>query len=139
MSISPNSTGIPEQLYPLTTQDGQSIPNDVIKPTFFLPMTASSGSFQTADLPSDTDLLVIYSEADIIVAWEIEDISFPLLNGTVYSKMLFIPAFHATVCTVLGDKISVALRASTGNAAAVNVQGIQRWEALALPRQAARR
>lgn len=127
------SPSVPPQLYPLSTQDGKDIPNEVIKATFFAQLAVSTGSWIPFEIPSEEDILWFYSTSDALVSWASPLPSIPIVDGVAHPATLFIPAYTAIVVAPIALSMSLL---SLGEAATIQVQGIQRWAALALPRQA---
>jgi len=121
---------IPVEIYPLSTQDGKSIPLDIISPEGMV-YQALTTSWSTIALTSLYNTAVIFSTTAALLDITNTAAGTPA-SGSLNTGMLYIPA--ETVVTLILPTASIKVRAVTGTGD-LYINGIRRWAALALPRQ----
>lgn len=120
-----------DEIYPYSTQSGDPIPLDIIKPLGALPFTFST-AFTALTIPAIYTLSSILSEQDVII-----DFSNSLttwVSGTSYANVLFLPAGVITIASIPTGTVKVKGLTAGGS---LVIQALQKWSALALPRQLA--
>lgn len=118
------------ELYPFSTQDGKSIPLEIVSPNGMI-VQALTTSWSTVVLTELYNLSVIFSSVDLFLD-ETNTASGTPTSGTSYAGWIFIPANTAVTLTLPTASIKVRAVAGSGN---LYINGIQKWAALALPRQ----
>jgi hypothetical protein len=119
------------ELYPFSTQDGKSIPLDIIRPAGLIiqSFTASGNTFLESSTP--LDVAVFMASKPCLVGFG-EEVPNPAVNGEFYSNSLIIPA--GVIITVKCPSSIMYIR-GTDEAGTLYVQAIHRWAGLSLPSQ----
>lgn len=117
--------------YPLSTQDGDSIPLDVIRPVGMVFQTFVAGSWTAVTLPAGTDLVTIKADEDCYLDL-LGTKTTALAAGTYYASVLYIPKGFVVTAQLAAGAIKVWGIATTGN---IYIQLVGRWATLSLPRQ----
>ena len=123
---------ITNEQYPLTTQDGTAIPLDIIRPLGLIYQTVSSSGWTTMTIPAGMELAMFKASEDCYVDLT-GTVAVAPVAGTHYPSMLFVPRGFIVSSTVAPGTIKVR---SVSVAGQIFIQGIQKWAALSLPRQA---
>lgn len=119
--------------YPLTTQDGVAIPLDIIKPSGLIFQALTSSAWTSITIPLKTDLVMLKASEDCILDMTgLAAIAF--VEGAYNAKALYLP--KGFVVAVAIDPGVIKARA-VSTATVLYIQGIYKWAALSLPRQAA--
>lgn len=120
------------QLYPFSTEDGKSIPLEVIRPlgVFVLPVTTGGHAIA---LDSSFDLVSVLSTVPIIWTFNGDTIA----ENVIIPDALFVPA--DTIMTVDLPSGAAHHVKSLNGSGYVYIQGIQKWAGLGLNRQINRR
>lgn len=125
---------IQQELYPFSTQNSQAIPLDVIDPLAHI-TNALTTTFANVTIPSDWEICTLYSDVDAYVDMAPGAYGTPV-DGTSYADLLFLPSKFVVTARIKPGTIRV--RAVIG-AGRIQIQHIQKWAALALPRQIAQK
>jgi len=125
---------IQQQLYPLSTEDGKSIPLDVALPLSSIYETVVQNAATPLTVPNTYDIVSVYSEVDLAIDFT-GAATFPLSGNTPYPSMLLVPAF--TFLTVrIPDEYNWALvPVKSGVQGNVMITALQKWAGLRLQRQ----
>ena len=118
------------QLYPFSTQDGKTVPLDIIKPAGLL---VQSTALEVASflMPSYSQVSVIFSSTACLLRSEV---TIPeIVSGESYPDLLFIPADIAMTVALLPDTTYYVKAIETPGV--LYIQGIERWAGLGLDRQ----
>lgn len=118
-----------DEIYPYSTQSGEPIPLDIIKPLAVLPYTFST-AFSSLVIPATYALATILSDQDAIIDFSNSLSGF--VSGTSYSNVLYLPAGVIVVASIPPGTVKVKGLTTGGSFV---MQAIQKWSALALPRQ----
>jgi hypothetical protein len=118
-----------DEIYPYSTQSGDPIPLDIIKPLAVLPFTFST-AFTALTIPATYVLSSILSDQDVIIDFSNSLAGF--VSGTSYNNVLFLPAGVITVASIPTGTVKVKGLTAGGS---LVIQALQKWSALALPRQ----
>lgn len=129
-----------DELYPLSTENGQAIPLDVVRPTrlWFTRLTPNAVTYLDlyVALQDTTELLSLYSNVDVMLGLDIS-LTYPVGLLSDIAGALFLPA--NTVYTVAANSIGsmsiVPLEAAIPTSSYLSVQLVTRWAGIALPRQ----
>lgn len=117
--------------YPLTTQDGQAIPLDVINPSGLIYQDASTSAWADITIPAGMTLATFKASEDTLV-----DLTGTMTVATAvathYPSMLFVPKGFVVASVVAPGPIKVRALSA---ASRIYIQGIYRWASLALARQ----
>ena len=97
----------PTDLYPLTTQDGQAIPNDVIKPLALVSFAILEGASNNITIPADYTLVWVYATKACLLKIGASDLPAPLVAGTSYANTTLIPAESPMVMMVAAGAADV--------------------------------
>lgn len=126
------ATTASDQLYPFSTEDGKSIPLEVIRPlgVFVLPVTNSGHSLT---LDSTFELISVYSTVQAIWTFSGSTIA----EEAIIEDALFLPP-HVMMTAILPKDATHFIKSLDGNGH-VYIQGIQKWAGLGLNRQITRR
>lgn len=123
----------PTSLYPFATQDSQSIPLDIIKPTALMKRDFSNTP-ASITLTEAFRYSVFFANADCWVD-ALNDGSATPADGVVKTGWIFVPKDYLVTAEVVPGTMRVInadLDVSTGR---LVIQGFVRWDALALPIQ----
>ena len=118
-----------DELYPFSTQNGQYVPLDIVKPRALQYFTFTS-TFATVVLSSSLNLSMVWASEDCVI--DLANTANALTSGTERADWLFIPK-GSIVAAVLPTG-TVRVRGLV-NGGSLMVQGIHKWNTLALPRQ----
>ncbi len=119
---------VPAQLYPLASSDGKDIPFDVLKPVGLAYYSFNAGSPTEIALPASAELATIFATADAVVFFGTA--ALPL--NSYADGALFVPA--NTIVTAQLPATTLKIKGITFSGL-VYIQVVQKWAALALPRQ----
>lgn len=122
------------QLYPFSTEDGKTIPLDIIRPVGLMQVNVPVAGFAaSAIIPADWALASFYSKEGCIVQLGTATLNGALTPGMVYPDALVVPPRCLVVSTLLpGECRIISLEGDTGT---VFIQRIQKWAGIALRRQ----
>ena len=118
-----------DEIYPLSTQNAGWIPLDVIKPLAITYLVFGTG-FSDLVLSANTNLAAIWASEHCLL--DLSNTATTIVSGTTYNNWLFIPKDSVVMVTLPTATIKVRGLTASGR---LVIQGIQRWSALALPRQ----
>lgn len=118
-----------DEIYPYSTQNGDPIPLDIIKPLAVLPFTFST-AFTSLTIPATYVLSSLLSDQDVIIDFSNSLAGF--VSGTSYNNVLFLPAGVITIASIPTGVVKVKGLTAGGS---LVIQALQKWSALALPRQ----
>lgn len=115
----------PVGIYPLSTQDGQDIPLDVVKPLSLIFYNLAVNADKTINVPVGAKIAYIYSRVDCLIRFKVG--AFPaLVQGTVYDDTIFIPAgIPITVVVTPGEGHVIGFATGT-----IYFSYIEQWAAL---------
>jgi len=127
------ASNTPEENYPFATKDGDVIPLDIIKSKGIIKIGFTAGAEVSAILPTEAEVGVLFaSEACFVLVNDgvsPTPILSPLVNGTFYPRVLYIPKNHAITCALKKGEVKI-LGASAAGILIIEV--IERWAGLAL-------
>lgn len=124
-----------DQLYPLSTRDGEAIPLDVMSAVGLVVKNFTLGLTTDFVIPAGYVVGSLYSFEGCILQFA-QNIPVNPVDATNYDNALFIPP--ATILTVALIPGSARLIA-TGASGKLYIQNIRKWAALALPNQATKK
>lgn len=127
------ATAAENQLYPFSTQDGQTIPLDVIRP-LSLVVAAVAAAGTVVAFPAAVSVCVIYGSVDMVLDLEAAASS-PLGN---HASALFVPA-GTLITAVLPDVTSIKAIPVSPQDGFISVQSVQRWAGVGTQTQLVRR
>ena len=119
--------------YPLSTADGQAIPNDTIRPKALYKIALTTSATSELTLTAGYKTAVLYSDIDCYVKFG-GTASVP--STTPVTDELFLPA--GTIMTVSPEQMKVSAVALTGTGS-LFVTLVATWSALSLDLQNTRR
>lgn len=119
----------PVELYPLSTQDAQSIPLDIVRPLAMI-YVALTTTFTAHVLSSKFNLCAIYSSVEAYIDLTNTASGNPT-SGTEYNGWMYIPAETVVIAEMPTATVKIRGRV-LGD---MHITAIQRWAALGLPRQ----
>ena len=119
--------------YPLSTADGQAIPNDTIRPKALYKIALTTSATSELTLTAGYKTAVLYSDIDCYVKFG-GTASVP--STTPVTDELFLPA--GTIMTVSPEQMKVSAVALTGTGS-LFVTLVATWSALSLELQNTRR
>ena len=119
--------------YPLSTADGQAIPNDTIRPKALYKIALTTSATSELTLTAGYKTVVLYSDIDCYVKFG-GTASVP--STTPVTDELFLPA--GTIMTVSPEQMKVSAVALTGTGS-LFVTLVATWSALSLELQNTRR
>lgn len=126
----------PVNLYPLSAQDGSSIPVDVIRSLGLVEVdfTTTNSSITLAEDPNSKDysVCVLYATAACLIVPGSTNIPSPLVNGTDYPDMVFVPANIPLTVLLLSGTTKIKGISASGT---LYIQRIQKWAAKGLSNQ----
>lgn len=125
------ATKASDQLYPFSTQNGEFIPLEIIRPTGIISKSFTISGVSTIAFPATMQLAGFYSEEGCIIDFS-NTLSAPLADGTLYSNALIVPPQMLVSSVILSPTAKVIGLKIPG---VLLVQGIYKWAALALSRQ----
>lgn len=118
-------------LYPFSTQNGQAVPLEIVKPLSLIQWLLVNGTPQSITIPAGKTAWV-YSEVDAILSINAVALPAALVNGTVYSGGIFIPA---------NTPVTIEITAGAAYLLAISASGkfwmnvFTQWAALSQPVQ----
>lgn len=121
------------ELYPLATQDGKSIPLDVVKPLSLFSALIVEGTPTVFEVPADYVIAAIYATVDCIVRFSATPLPSGIVTETAYSNAIFVPANILCNLVVTPGAASVLGVAGAG---VIYISSVQQWAALIQPNQA---
>jgi hypothetical protein len=119
--------------YPLSTADGQAIPNDTIRPKALYKIALTTSATSELTLTTGYKTAVLYSDVDCYVKFG-GTASVP--STTPVTDELFLPA--GTIMTVSPEQMKISAVALTGTGS-LFVTLVATWSALSLELQNTRR
>jgi hypothetical protein len=119
--------------YPLSTADGQAIPNDTIRPKALYKIALTTSATSELTLTAGYKTAVLYSDVDCYVKFG-GTASVP--STTPVTDELFLPA--GTIMTVSPEQMKISAVALTGTGS-LFVTLVATWSALSLELQNTRR
>ena len=119
--------------YPLSTADGQAIPNDTIRPKALYKIALTTSATSELTLTAGYKTVVLYSDVDCYVKFG-GTASVP--STTPVTDELFLPA--GTIMTVSPEQMKISAVALTGTGS-LFVTLVATWSALSLELQNTRR
>ncbi len=119
--------------YPLSTADGQAIPNDTIRPKALYKIALTTSATSELTLTAGYKTAVLYSDIDCYVKFG-GTASVP--STTPVTDELFLPA--GTIMTVSPEQMKVSAAALTGTGS-LFITLVATWSALSLELQNTRR
>jgi hypothetical protein len=129
-----------DKIYPLSTSDGQSIPLDVIRGKSCVSKTFLSSASSTAiTVPSTAKILEIYADQDVLIQFAASAaVAAALVDGTIVTDAIFVPANSISFISPPVDKLSLAMRGVTAGGTAL-INFLENWSGLSLQSQVTRR
>lgn len=128
------SNPVNDQLYPFSTEDGKTIPLDIIRPVGLLACSfAGSGAASVVIIPAAWSMASFYSKGGCIIQFGATTLPSGLSNNTEYLNTLLVPPGCLVVSTLLPGEGRVF--SLDGTAGQVFIQRIQKWAGIALRRQ----
>lgn len=121
----------PAGIYPLSTQDGRDIPFDIIKPLSLIFYTLAANVVKTINIPTTVKLAYVYSRVDCLVRFNATALPYPVVQDTVYSDAIFIPA-ATPVSVVVNSGVGSILPFTSGN---IYISFVEQWASLSQPIQ----
>lgn len=119
--------------YPLSTADGQAIPNDTIRPKALYKIALTTSATSELTLTAGYKTVVLYSDVDCFIRFG-GVASVP--TTTPVTEELFLPA--NTIMTVSPEQMKISAVALTGTGS-LFVTLVATWSALSLELQNTRR
>jgi len=120
------------QLYPLSTEDAQSIPLDIVRPKGLLYIPVAHSSSVAIDIPDEYDLVSIFATTALIIDFA-SAITHPVAGGSIASGIIVPEGVILTMkLPAVGNARIVTLSAKSGWC---TIQNIQKWAGLGLRRQ----
>lgn len=114
----------PDQLYPLSTQDGKAIPLDVARPLGLFPVAFTDGVVSDFTLPDEYNIVSVYATAACIL--RIGSTIAAVANETEIADAIYIAAdTHYDIIITSGACAVWGLGAGT-----IYITSLQQWGAL---------
>ena len=120
----------PSELYPFATQDGQSIPLDILKPNGLLIIPFTTASAKSITLPDTAPVAMFISSEACIISFDADISSVPV--DTFLSKVLIVP-FGSIVSSYI-PSLPIQVRGLDSDGT-LYIQLIEQWAGLALAAQ----
>ncbi len=127
------------QQYPLSTENGDDIPLDIIRPLAVVKTVVPLSGVGSVEIPEDWQAATFFCKGGCYVQFNAASIPNPLVAGSVYSNTLWVPPSTLTTSTVLPGDASIVIADGETEASILVVQQIQKWASLALNRQITKR
>lgn len=127
------ATQIPRELYPLSTRSGDAIPMDIIKPEKVVILDVAPNSVTAHTFAEDNKILVLYATVDTVLSFSGASMVAPVPEGTYLTDAIFIPAFTIITCESIAGSGKIVSLVDTGT---LVIQVVEKWAALAVPKQA---
>ncbi len=121
----------PKDLYPFSTQDGKSIPFEVLDSTSAAKIAINPTATVLTTLPVSEGIVILYSSVDAWVAFAGGLTTLPMGDNTFYPNTTFVPAFTLISAAIRGANMYLSADSADG---AIRVQVARKWAGLALPR-----
>lgn len=118
-----------EQVYPFATQDGKSIPLDIIRPSGLLFKSFTTTPAEIT-IPEGYPVAAIIADKACLIKFNGSISGF--VENTVYTDLLLVPAETIVIVSILSGIGSVRGITETGT---VYIQLIEKWAGLALDKQ----
>lgn len=122
---------VPIGIYPLSTQDGRDIPLDIIKPLSLILYDLVANAIKTINVPTTVKLTYIYSRVDCIIKFNSTLLPYPMLQDTIYTDAMFIPA-ATPVSVVVNSGVGSILPLASGR---IYLSFVEQWASLSQPIQ----
>lgn len=126
----------PEQLYPLSSQDGTPIPIDAIRPitSWWIAVVTDGPTALPVSLADE--LYVIYSTVPAFLSFTGEITAGPVPDDTVIDDTVFLPA-HTQMTIVAKAGTGSAISMGEGNGSGrIYATKVERWSGLGTVKQA---
>lgn len=128
---------IQKEIYPVSTEDGKSIPLDVVMPLSSVRATLAA-NVETTIVPTALyDIISIYSSIDVAVDFA-GVLEYPMANNTLVDDTILIPA--NTLMTLRApESVSWSIVPLKNDSAGfIYITALQKWAGLRLNRQLAK-
>ena len=122
----------PKDLYPLSAQNGLSIPLDIIDIVAAAKVAINATAATLVTLPESEGIVIFYSSVDCWVGFSGGLSSLPIADKTFYPDTTFVPAYTLITATIRSSNIYLSADTTEGS---VKIQVARKWAGLALPRQ----
>ena len=127
------ATQVPRELYPLSTRSGDAIPMDIIKPEKVVILDVAPNSVTNHTFDDDNKVLILYETVDTVLSFSGAGMIAPVPEGTYLTDAVFIPAFTLITCESIAGAGKIVSLADPGT---LVIQFVEKWAALAVPKQA---
>lgn len=129
------ATGIPKEVYPLSTQDGDAIPLDVIRPLGVLVQAFVAGTGETIALPTGYPVVVIHADKACFIGFDADPAD--LVDGAFLADILYIPEASTITVSVPEGTTNISIMGQAEAGVAV-IQMVQQWASISLQTQTVR-
>lgn|SRR5574337_114699 len=123
-----------DQVYPFATQDGKSIPLDIIRPSGLIFRDFIAGTPLPITIPEGYPVAAIISDSACLIKFA-GNIG-TLIANTLYADLLLVPAGTIIISSVVAGNGAVQGLSAAGT---VYIQLIEKWAGLALDKQFTRK
>jgi hypothetical protein len=130
------ATAASTQLYPFSTEKGEAIPLDVVRPLGVVVASLSANAAATLNIPSSYAEVSIRSTIDAMVDFT-GTATYPLVGPYSSALLLHKDVVHTVQLPSTGNVRIVPVNA--GEAGKVLINSIQKWAGIGLNRQLTRR
>lgn len=127
----------PTSLYPLATQDSQSIPLDIIKPTSLMKRDIST-SVASFTLSSAFRFSTFFSSVDCWIDSLNDGTAVPA-DGVEKIGWIYVPADYLVTAEIVPGPMRAFSADVDATSGRLIIQGFVRWDALSLPVQYSRK
>ena len=124
------------QLYPFSTEKGEAIPLDVVRPLGVLVAALTANTAATVNIPATFSVVSIRSTIDAMVDFD-NAAGYPLTGPYTSALILHKDVIQTIQLPDTGNVKIVPINA--GEAGKVLINGIQKWAGIGLNRQLTRR
>lgn len=121
-------------LYPLSSQRGDAIPLEIIKPLSLVAYNFIAVTSGDITIPASYNCCWLYATKDCILAFTVANLPAALVSGTEYLNTIFIPANSPIAIQVTPGEASLLGLNEDG---ILYMNSIQQWAGLVQNRQAA--
>ncbi|WCD44274.1 hypothetical protein Tiera_018 [Polaromonas phage Tiera] len=122
---------VDNELYPLSTEKGDAIPLEVIRPLGVIPVALTEAGV-VIEIPADWKIASFYSDKGCFVQFN-RSAPADLINAELLEDVLWVPP-GIVVATVIAGPACVV----SNTAGVLVIQGMQKWAGIALKRMAVR-
>lgn len=130
------ATTLPKGIYPIATQDSQSIPMDVIEPIALIVSVAAEdeaeitipAGYRVATISVDKETFIRFGQAIGSV-----------VDGVINADLLYIPEGSTITVAIPINETDCYVKAASTNVGKVYIQLVQQWSSLGIDTQYVRK